>query len=177
MKKSIFFILLIIGIGPSISQIVLKEKGTPADVFLTNGSYKNIELLALQNDSLIFLNDTLLIVSIERVVGVKLILPAWKGWILPVFLLEGVPTVILLVLPSGDSSPEAIKFGLLGLGTVVINSILYSQSGPRKNFPLPWNPKDILQLRSHMRYPQGLTFSQIQMLKEYYLKVNKFLPH
>jgi hypothetical protein len=143
-------------------EVVLKSKGSRADVYLIDSKVRNVELLALQDSVLLCAADTLLEIPIASVKSLRLKI-ASHDWIAAVIGWQVIPTVLWFATVKGS---DANKIGDIAIGVTALTCALLEFSGPRLTFDQPWLANDVETLRLYMRYPQGLTNEQIALLRK-----------
>lgn len=161
MKTLVILVISLLVLSCATSdEILLSSRGTRCDVVLADQTIKGAELLALQNDALYFAADSLFEVPISAIRSVNLDINESRGWIVPVVLLQGLPSLIFLM------GTDTKQIGGIGLGTTLLTATLFAVSGPRAGFDKPWNEEDLGILKLHMRYRQELSEQQVAELRK-----------
>lgn len=145
-------------------KAVLQPEGSSAEIYLSEGKAQIVELLAMQDSTLVCAADTLLQLPLSSIRSLRLKIYESRGWIAPVLLFQALPSSLLAGLGQRNSIFKS-EYGLLGLGVTGLTWAAFEFSGPRVSFQQPWIKEDVEQLRLHMRYPQGLNDEQIAALR------------
>jgi hypothetical protein len=140
----------------------MKPEGTLAIVHQKNGHEVKGELLAVHDGSLLVAMDTLEAVPRGDIRSVELLIDERRGWVAPVLILQGLPSVIIIAKADDDGK----MFGVIGLGVTALTCLCFELSTPRTVFLEPMQQSDLDELSVHLRFPYGISESQLAELRE-----------
>lgn len=164
------FALLFFTACASQNTLSVKATGDTAEIVMMRNNAKFIvELLAVQDNSLLFNHST----SNEKIVSANLddlqriTIKGYtnRKWIIPLVLFEVVPAVLLGVAASqaGVDNPGGVF--LISLIPAMINYFVFEISTPNQpKFNNPFSTSDLRTLKKYARFPQGLTPDQLDQL-------------
>jgi hypothetical protein len=142
-------------------EISLRAGGVMATVTTVDRSTVKGELIGLCGDSLIIAGDSVGAVPRSTLRELELNIETGRGWVAPVIILQGVPTLMFATAKSVDPI-----FPLIGVVVTAATWIGFEVSTPRTSFSEPMTAKDLEELSVYMRFPQGLSAMQLQALRQ-----------
>jgi hypothetical protein len=145
------------------SKPTVTQFGDMATITLRNGTTRDAELIALQDSTLIVAADSLWIIRQSDLKSVWVHIDQERGgWISMIAVTQLIPS--LLFLTSSDRDLQTIA----GVGLVVtggsVASFLLSEEQQTYTWPITAEEADKLRIR--MRFPYGISATQIAQLRE-----------
>ena len=142
----------------------LSPRGEIASVYLKDGGSVKGELLTLTEDSLFCLSGSLKMIPLSSISRVEVDYTAPREWVVPVILVQGIPSIILTVVSSSTT-----VFGVLGLVLTGSTTALFLSGEPKTDFQQPWTSKDRASISHYFRHPYRMSDEEINRLKGMYL--------
>lgn len=142
--------------------VIMRPEGTMATIHEKDGKDVEGELLAVHGGSILVLADSLQTIPRSQILSVGLLIDEGRGWVLPVLLLQAAPSLVALASASVDA--RLIAAG--GLCLAGATWLCFELSTPRTMYREPMTESDLDELSVHLRFPYGLSESQLSELRE-----------
>ena len=141
----------------------MSARGFEADIRLRSGTIADAELLSLQDGVLMAAADGLRIVSEQEIESIYLHIDQNRtGWIAMVAIFQVIPSFALM----GRFADEGgIPAGIGGLGVAGLTTWAYIGAEPKQTYRWPLSAAEMEELRLRMRYPYGISPTQIEQLR------------
>ena len=146
------------GSGPDVK---LTAYGTLADVSSAEGKLQNVELLALQNDTLFVLGDSFTAIPAASLKTVSLNVREDRSWIYIVVFAQLLPSAAFMVLDDNTAQFFGVVMGALGIGTWAA----WELSIPQSVFRFPLDEAEGRDFALHFRFPYGANRGQLEQIR------------
>ena len=159
--KAGLVLLIMVCVGcSSAPQVMLTANGTLADISHTDGRLENVELLAMQNDTLFVLGDSFIAIPQSSLLTVSLRIREKRGWMYYVVLAQVLPAAALALTQDQTAQTVGVILGGLAVGTWAALEF----SGPQSVFKFPLDDADSKSLALHLRFPYGVQRNQLDQI-------------
>jgi len=156
-------VILVCGMGCAVEPARIPELsvlGSFADVVHGGGRLENVELVALQNDTLFVLGGSFAAIPQDSIKTISLRTEESRTWIVYVVLGHLLPATALSFSSEIDIQRIAVVMGGVG----IITWASWELSTPQSVFRFPPGESDMKELALHLRFPYGVERSRLEQI-------------
>jgi len=141
--------------------IQLPPGGVAVDIVHEGGTLRNVELLAIQDDSVFVAGESFVSLPFGSIREVRLNIEVNRSWRFPVWIGNFLGGTILMALT--DNTAQMVGVITWGVGVGAWAALEFSS--PKTTFTFPLNEEDRSVMAMNARFPHGVEKEQLERLR------------